>query len=148
MRAATSARPDRSAGTSTRSLPISGSRIAAAADSGLFVSSDSGATWNPASGAAATTFNALVEDPTTGWLYAGSLAGVFRSQDGEERGRPTSDGLTNPDVLCLAVLGDGSVLAGTNGGSVFLLERILTAPRGRVARAGEDHSPHVVSPRP
>jgi photosystem II stability/assembly factor-like uncharacterized protein len=129
-------------------LPISGSRIAAAADSGLFVSSDAGATWNPASGAAATTFNALVEDPTTGWLYAGSLAGIFRSQDAGGSWTAESDGLTNPDVLCLAVLGDGSVLAGTNGGSVFLLERILTAPRGRVARAGEDHSPHVVSPRP
>src|SRR5262249_55218125 len=129
-------------------LPISGSRIAAAADSGLFVSFDSGATWTPASGAAATTFNALVEDPGTGWLYAGSLAGVFRSQDGGGTWAAESDGLSHPDVLSLAVLGDGSVLAGTNGGSVFLLERILTVPRGGVTRAGEDHSPRVISPRP
>jgi len=125
-------------------LSITGSRIAAAADAGLFVSPDSGATWTPASGA---VFDALVEDPGTGWVYAGGVAGVLRSQDGGVSWTDASEGLTNPDVLALAVLGDGTVLAGTNGGSVFAKTNVVTAPRGAVGRSGASPPARALPPR-
>ena len=67
-------------------------------------------------------------------LAAGSAAGVFVSEDGGATWILETNGLTNPDVFALTYLGNGTLLAGTNGGSVF--ERSVTAPRAAVSRAG------------
>jgi photosystem II stability/assembly factor-like uncharacterized protein len=120
-------------------------RLLAGADAGLFSSLDGGATWAPAAGVAATV-NALVQDPTTGALFAGSLVGVFESSDGGASWSAASEGLSNPNVFCLGLLGDGTFLAGTNGGSVF--EQIRTADRGSVSRASEGPSTRALPPRP
>ena len=122
-----------------------GARQLAGADAGLFTSSDGGATWVAAAGVGAAV-NALVQDPSSGALFAGSLAGVFESVDGGATWTSVSEGLANPKVFSLGLLGDGTFLAGTNGGSVFVL--IRTAAREPVARAGTVPAPRVLAPRP
>ena len=125
--------------------PAAGGRLLAGADSGLFTSSDGGTTWVAAAGVSAAV-NALVEDPNSGSLFAGSLAGVFESTDGGASWDAVSEGLANPKVFSLGLLGDGTLLAGTNGGSVFAL--IRTAARETVSRAGTAPAPRVLAPRP
>jgi ligand-binding sensor domain-containing protein len=120
-------------------------RLIAGADAGLFTSVDGGATWVAAAGVPATV-NALVQNPSDGALFAGSLAGVFESTDGGASWASESEGLTNPNVICFGLLGDGTFLAGTNGGSAFALVR--TAARGPVSRATESPVPRVLGPRP
>jgi photosystem II stability/assembly factor-like uncharacterized protein len=134
-------------GTAHAVLSVAGGsgRLLAGADTGLFTSSDGGTTWAPVSGISATV-NALVQDPRTGALFAGSLSGVFESADGGASWTDVSDGLANPKVFCLGIMGDGTLLAGTNGGSVFALTR--TADREPVARPGGPPAPRALSPRP
>ncbi|HYX22109.1 MAG TPA: YCF48-related protein [Thermoanaerobaculia bacterium] len=118
--------------------------VLAGADSGLFVSADR-STWNPAAGSSGTVF-ALAEKGPAGEIAAGGAAGVFVSTDGGATWSAQTTGLTNPDVISLAYLGDGTLLAGTNGGSVF--ERIETAPRAPVGRPAGPVSPRAVGSRP
>lgn len=118
--------------------------VLAGADSGLFVSADR-STWNGAPGASGTVF-ALAEKGPAGELAAGGAAGVFVSTDGGATWSAQTTGLTNPDVFALSYLGDGTLLAGTNGGSVF--QRIETAPRANVGRTASPLPPRVVGPRP
>lgn len=120
-------------------------RVLAGADAGLFSSSDGGTTWVPAAGVGATV-NALVQDPATGDVFAGSLEGVFESSDGGATWSAASEGLANPKVFCLGLLGDGTFLAGTNGGSVF--EQIRLAARELVSRAGAHPVPRALPSRP
>lgn len=117
--------------------------VLAGADSGLFVSADR-STWNAATGASGTMF-ALAQKGAAGEIAAGGAAGVFVSTDGGATWNAQTTGLTNPDVFALTYLGDGTLLAGTNGGSVF--ERIETAPRAPVGRPPGPLSPRAVGPR-
>ena len=87
--------------------------------------------------------HALAEDPASGALAAGTLAGVLTSTDGGATWSAENDGLGNPNVLSLVWLGRGALLAGTDGGSVF--EGIETAERAPVTRP---ESPKVVRPVP
>ena len=129
-------------------LAAAGGRTLAGTDSGLWTSTDGGASWTPAPGAAAAAYFALLEDPGTGEVFAGGLNGVARSADGGVSFSPDSDGLSSRDVRCLALLSNGSLLAGTNGGSVFSLQRITGSPRGSVTRPRMPASPRAVAPRP
>jgi photosystem II stability/assembly factor-like uncharacterized protein len=120
-------------------------RVLAGADAGVFTSADGGTSWAQATGLAATV-NALVENSATGALVAGSVVGAFESADGGASWSPASEGLGNPNVVCLGLLGDGTLLAGTNGGSAF--ERVRTSPREPIARAGAGPVPRSLPPRP
>jgi hypothetical protein len=101
--------------------------IYAAADSGLFASTDGGTTWTPVSGVTPPVV-ALAEDTGTGAIFAGSGGGgVFQGSGTSWVGE--SSGLVNPNVQSLA-FADGTLLGGTNGGSTFRLELISTFPRG------------------
>ena len=105
-------------------------RILLATDrGGVLASMDGGATFIASNqGFAHRQVHALLtdnRDPAT--LYAGLVSdrefgGVFVSHDGGSHWQQRSSGLGGRDVYTLAQAGDGSVLAGTNGG-IFLLER-------------------------
>jgi photosystem II stability/assembly factor-like uncharacterized protein len=119
--------------------------VLAGSDSGLFVSADR-SSWAPAAAGSGAVF-ALVENGATGEFAAGTATGVFVSTDGGVSWAAQTNGLTNPDVFALAYLGDGTLVAGTNGGSVF--QRTVTAPRATVSRVGSTPpAPRSVSPRP
>jgi photosystem II stability/assembly factor-like uncharacterized protein len=55
-------------------------------------------------------------------VYAGSVVGLFKSDDGGERWRPISTGLTNTDVGALAIdpATPNTLYAGTSDGGVFM----------------------------
>lgn len=135
-------------GTVHALLPVAGgtTRILAGADSGLYASTDGGTTWNAIPGVGATV-NALAADPSSASVAAGTTAGVFESEDGGASWASSDEGLTNPTVLSLVFLADGTLLAGTNGGSVFEKVIVRTVPRGPVARTGASPSPRVLPPR-
>jgi photosystem II stability/assembly factor-like uncharacterized protein len=121
--------------------------VYAAADSGLFASSDGGTTWAAVPGVTPPVV-ALAEDPATGAVFAGtSGGGVFQNTDGGTAWTAQSTGLLNPNVESLAV-NDGTLLAGTNGGSAFRLTLTVTSSREPVTRISTTPVPRVVSPRP
>ena len=119
--------------------------VLAGADSGLFVSADR-SSWTPAAAGSGAVF-ALAGNGASGELVAGSANGVFASGDGGASWTAETNGLANPVVFSLAYLGDGTLLAGTSGGSVF--QRSVTAARAAISRAGATPpAPRSVSPRP
>jgi photosystem II stability/assembly factor-like uncharacterized protein len=121
-------------------------RVYAAADSGLFASSD-GTTWAAVPGVTPPVV-ALAEDSVTGAVFAGtSGGGVFQSTDGGTVWTAQSTGLLNPNVESLAV-NDGTLLAGTNGGGAFSLALTVTSSREPVTRISTRPVTRVVSPRP
>jgi photosystem II stability/assembly factor-like uncharacterized protein len=136
-------------GTVVRAIlrPSDGSgRVLAGTDAGLYSSGDGGGTWRQISGGLpATAVNALAEDAASARLYAGTSAGVFQSDDGGQTWAST-DGPANPNVLSLAVFPDGTVVAGTNGGSVYR-SAPASAPRGGVVRPAAPPSPRALLPR-
>jgi hypothetical protein len=94
--------------------------IYAAADAGLFTSTDGGNTWTQVSGVTPPVV-ALAEDGSSGAVFAGSGGGgVFQGSGGGASWIPPATGLLNPNVLSLAAA-NGTLLAGTNGGSAFSL---------------------------
>ena len=126
-------------GAVVRAILIEPARVLAGTDAGLFASGDGGADVDGRSPAA------CLPRPSTRWssdapsasVLAGTAAGVFASGDGGQTWTSTG-GPANPNVLSLAVLSDGTVLAGTKGGSVF---RDRSAPPERTA------APSLVLPR-
>jgi len=87
----------------------------------LFVSKNGAQLWkrigNPP---ARTSFTALVVDPQQSQtIYVAAVGdGVFRSPDGGRSWNPFSDGLTDTEVLALAVSSNGKVVyAGTTAGA-------------------------------
>ena len=136
-------------GTVVRAIlrPSDGSgRVLAATDAGLYSSGDGGATWRLVSGGLpAAAVNALAEDAASARVFAGTAAGVFESGDGGQTWT-SSGGPANPNVLALAVLADGTVLAGTRGGSVYE-SAPAGAPRGAVVRPAAPPSPRALLPR-
>ena len=84
---------------------------------------------------------ALAEDPADSALYAGGAAGVYESLDGGATWHPAAEGLTNPFVLSLEVLPNGTFLAGTRAGSIFRRSDTSAVPRDPVERsAGRDET--------
>lgn len=122
-------------------------RVFAGTDAGLFVSSDGGAIWSPAGGGIpAAPVYALVEDSSSHVVYAGTFAGVYESTDAGVTWSVAAEGLSNPQVLSLARLPNGTLLAGTQGGSVFL--RVFPAERGPVVPAERHGQPRALPERP
>jgi photosystem II stability/assembly factor-like uncharacterized protein len=121
-------------------------RVLAGTDSGLFTSTNGGATWTPvAGGLPVAPANALVEDPSGATIYVGTRVGVFQSSDGAATWASAGDGLTNPNVLSLALLSNGTLLAGTAGGSIFA--RAAPSNRDPVSRPEDRPHPRTVAPR-
>ncbi|MYE64477.1 MAG: hypothetical protein F4231_00950 [Acidimicrobiaceae bacterium] len=108
--------PDRPNGLRTfRHIELRDGRVVAGTDgSGVWVR-DNRSGWAPL-GAAGTMVNSLAET-SSGAILAGTHGdGVLRSDDGGARWDPSSDHLGDSSVHALAVLDDGSVLAGTGQG--------------------------------
>jgi photosystem II stability/assembly factor-like uncharacterized protein len=122
--------------------------VLAGTDAGLFASGDGGGTWRQiAGGLPAAAVNALVDDAPGASVLAGTAAGVFASGDGGQTWTSTG-GPANPNVLSLAVFSDGTVLAGTRGGSVSRYRAVPAgAERGPVARPAAPPSPRTLPPR-
>ncbi len=103
------------------SSPRSPVRLLVAADKGLFVSTDSGASFaKVASALAEEDVQALAVAPD-GRVFAGSFRGVFASRDGGATWAALPNGQGELDVRALAVGGAPGELrlwAGTAGGSV------------------------------
>ena len=66
-----------------------------------------------------TAFAILPNGEGSTKLFASSGAGVFLSNDNGTTWTGVNSGITNPDVLSLAVLGT-NLFAGTNGDGVYL----------------------------
>ena len=107
---------DRPPGLRTfRLLELRDGRVLAGTDgSGVWVRHNRGG-WTPL-GAATATINSLADTPT-GAILAGTHGdGILRSDDGGATWDPSSDHLPDSSVHALAVLDDGSILAGTGQG--------------------------------
>jgi photosystem II stability/assembly factor-like uncharacterized protein len=124
-------------------------KIFAGTGTGLLVSTNEGSTWTPVGGGlpAAEVF-ALAEDSAVSAIFAGGAAGVFESLDGGATWHPAADGLTNPFVLSLEVLPNGTLLAGTRAGSIFRRSDTSTVPRDPVERSEGHGETREVPPRP
>jgi photosystem II stability/assembly factor-like uncharacterized protein len=96
---------------------------------GLFVSDDAGLTWRQAGAplaARGVVVSDLVVDPTGGSLYAATDHGVYASADRGSSWAPLGSGLTNPQVLRIALPASGAsgaktLIAATNGSGLFEL---------------------------
>ncbi|MFH0992668.1 MAG: LamG-like jellyroll fold domain-containing protein, partial [bacterium] len=104
-----------------RSLVINwpNSIFAGTAGSGVYLSTNSGSSWNQVNtGLLNTDIRALAIDSS--WcVYSGSGGGVFRSIDNGATWIQTNNGLTNLNVLSLLIHTSGFVYAGTSCGGVF-----------------------------
>ena len=102
--------------------PTQATRLFVATEKGLFVSSDSGASFKKAASALAEEDVEAVAVAPDGRVFAGSFRGVFASRDAGATWTAISEGLPHRDVRALAV-GDAAgslrLWAGTAGGSVF-----------------------------
>ncbi len=100
--------------------PTNPSRIYAGNSTGVFRSTDGGATWTLSS-LTRNTKTIVIDATNPGVLYAGTYGyGVHKSTDAGLTWTDFSTGLTNNKVLSLALRSsDGTLLAGTEGGSVF-----------------------------
>ncbi len=98
---------------------FSGTNILVGSDSGLYISPDSGATWDKAdSGITDKDIRSLAAGG--GRIFVGTeTAGVFCSTDGGGTWSPSNSGLTSLSIRTIAENGD-SLLAATNDGGVFL----------------------------
>lgn len=102
--------------------PTLPARLFVATEKGLFLSSDSGASFHKAGSALADEDVEAVAVAPDGRLFAGSFRGVFGSRDGGATWTSMSDGLAHLDVRALAVGGPAGNLrlwAGTAGGGVY-----------------------------
>ena len=93
---------------------------------GLFVSDDAGLSWRQAGAdlaAKGIIVSDLVVDPAGGTLYAATDHGVFASADRGASWAQLGTGLTNPQVLRIALAGAGpkTLVAATNGSGLFEL---------------------------
>lgn len=102
--------------------PTLTTRLFVATEKGLFLSNDSGATFQKAGSALAEEDVESVAVAPDGKLFAGSWRGVFTSRDGGATWTSMSDTLPHRDVRALAVGGAPGSLrlwVGTAGGGVF-----------------------------
>jgi len=110
-------------GININALAIDPSRpniVYAGGDSGLFKTTNSGASWEEVK--SGETIYALAIDPATpSTIYAGGCAGVFKSTDDGASWTLINAGLTTTDVRSLTVdpATPNTIYAGTYGGGVF-----------------------------
>ncbi len=129
-------------------VPGNGRLVYAGTDSGLFISTDAGTTWEPT--ALKRPVRTLVCDPVhPAGMFAGTYGGgVYASTDGGETWSEMNDGLTCNRVLSLVLRpGDENTLyAGTEGRSVFkaTVASGIGADRPFVGRC----SPVAICPNP
>ena len=89
----------------------------------------------------------VIEDASRDAIYAGGIGGVFESLDGGTSWHPAATGLTNPQIQTLALLPNGTLLAGARGGSVF--RRVAgSTDREPITRAEDRGAPRHLPPRP
>ncbi len=102
-----------------RSFAVNGTNLFAGNDGGVFLSTNSGASWTEVNtGLTSTDVYALALSGTN--LFAGTASGgVFVSTNNGTRWTQVNTGLTNTNVSSLAVNGS-NLFAGTRGGGVFL----------------------------
>lgn len=106
------------------------SGFAGAAGLNVRKSTDGGATWNPAgSGIPDIPVNALVIDPyRDGWVWAGTDAGVYLTQNGGASWAPYSTGLPNSAVFDMkANFETYALVACTHGRGAFRLDLAIFA---------------------
>jgi ligand-binding sensor domain-containing protein len=100
-------------------LPLSGGRILAGTEGGLYVSPDSGSHWLPVPPIDILVW-CIVRD-IHGALFAGTgWRGIYRSTDDGATWSEAGDGLASRSVRTLAVDSTGTIFAGTLGDGVFL----------------------------
>ena len=102
--------------------PTQPARLFVATEKGLYLSGDSGATFQKAKSALAEEDVEAVAVAPDGRAFAGSFRGVFASSDAGATWTAISEGLRHKDVRALAVGGPAGGLrlwAGTAGGGVF-----------------------------
>jgi len=126
---------------------VVGGSVFAAGEGGLFRSGNGGGSWEKATDLPASPAHAIAYDPSTSTLYAGTYAGVYETDDlGATWVHTGASGPSNPQILSLAVLPQGGLLAGTLGGSVFLLS--APDPRESVERVTPRGGTRTLPPRP
>jgi ligand-binding sensor domain-containing protein len=114
----------------------------------LLVSADGGASFQVAGGLPVLDVRALVEDTARDVIYVGGIGGVFQSVDGGNTWTAAASGLPNPQVQSLTLLSNGTLLAGTRGGSVFRRVTATVEDRGPVEPAEGRGSTREIGPRP
>jgi hypothetical protein len=98
-------------------LAVSGSMIFAAAEEGVFRSSDDGATWTEVTnGLSDPSVHSIAVVGST--IFAGTTSGVFQSSDNGANWRAVNTGLTSDMIFALAVSKD-FLFAGTVGFGVW-----------------------------
>jgi len=98
-------------------LAASGANLYVGTDVGVFVLTNSGATWTQMySGPANRAVKALVVSDTI--LFAGTASGVDRSTDNGKSWSEANAGMANTPVSALAILGN-DLVAGTDSSGIF-----------------------------
>ncbi|MFO7652072.1 MAG: hypothetical protein R6X13_12130, partial [bacterium] len=108
--------------------PDNGQFVYAGTASGLFRSTNAGATW-AATALTRNTRAIAIDESNSSVVYAGTYGyGVQRSTDGGLTWTDFSVGLANNKVLSLAIREGGTtMMAGTEGGSVFRIDIVPAA---------------------
>ena len=129
-------------------VAVVGGAVFAAGEGGLFRSSNAGASWEKLAGdLPAAAAHAIAYDASASTLYAGTYAGVYESGDFGTTWARVGDGPSNPQIVSLAVLPGGRLLAGTFAGSAYLLT--APGPRQTVVRpAPGDRGTRTLPARP
>jgi hypothetical protein len=129
-------------------IPGNGQLVYAGTGSGLFISTDAGATWEPTD--LTGSVRTLVCDPGhPADIFAGTYNnGVLASTDGGTTWTEMNDGLTCKKVLSLAFRAgtENTIYAGTEGGSVF--KTVLPAGVSDHPAIVYRQSPIAMSPNP
>ncbi len=129
-------------------IPGDGQLVYAGTNSGVYISTDAGATWEPTT--LTRSVRTLVCDPAHPQdMFAGTYGyGVYASTDGGTTWTQMNDDLTCNKVLMLALRpgAENTIYAGTEGGSVFktTLATGVSSPSSLVPRP----SSLVISPNP
>jgi photosystem II stability/assembly factor-like uncharacterized protein len=105
-----------SAWVAALAVPSSGTKLFAGTDAGVFLSTDSGATWT-ATGATGNPIWALAVSGTS--LFAGTSGGVFSSTNDGTDWTAVNNGLNTRSLLHSFAVSGSNLFAGTWGGGVF-----------------------------
>jgi len=120
-------------------VPRSSSTLYCGTTQGLYKSTDAGASWSRTG--SMTAVRAVVVDTLyTDIVYAGTGSGIYVTTDAGASWSPFSDGLTNTDVITLALRPgpNGLLFAGTNGGGLFRTVPLLGIRSDGVGRGLTD----------